>query len=495
MNKTKTEYIQNTALLFILIAPLTIGFYASYLFNPENSGTLWLYLLQLLADGIAIANIGALWLTILLDLVQPEYHKRNLAYDTQWLVKNPLSVDVLIPVANEPYEVIAKTVTNVVGMDYPHKTYILDDGNSKDVKALANALGIAYIARPAHAKSYAKSGNINYGLKECHGEIFAIFDADHVPEKEFLKELLPFFQNKNVALVQTPQHYVNTDNFIAAGTAQAQEVFYKYVQPAKNSYNASFCVGTNMLYRRTAINKAGGIALVNHSEDIWTTLRLHERGYESVFYNKILAKGQAPETIAGFFRQQNRWARGGFSLFFKENPLFISGLSLDQRLQYFFSNMHYFTAFSILIYLSMPIIYLLFGVHPMDVLHPKDWAVHYLPYFITIYFLPLFLLGNFRLATICTSIASFYPCLLAFFSVVFQSNYTWIATGVKRKSLTIIMSEIWLHVFIILLSILAIFVGWYNVTDVTTTLITTLWAVLNAYFLFIFVKNGIVAEK
>src|SRR5579859_5138367 len=100
MNKTRTEYIHNTALLFILIAPFTIGFYASYLFNPNNAGTIWLYVLQLIADGIAISNLAALWLTILLDLVQPEYHKRNLQGDKKWLEKRQISVDVLVPVAN-----------------------------------------------------------------------------------------------------------------------------------------------------------------------------------------------------------------------------------------------------------------------------------------------------------------------------------------------------------------------------------------------------------
>jgi len=92
-------------------------------------------------------------------------------------------------------------------LDYSHQTYVLDDGDSLDVKKIAEELGIYYVARPRHARSYAKSGNLNYGLRYCKGEFFAVFDADHVPDKEFLIELLPFFQNKNVALVQTPQHY------------------------------------------------------------------------------------------------------------------------------------------------------------------------------------------------------------------------------------------------------------------------------------------------
>lgn len=489
----KTEYIHNTALLFILIAPFTIAFYASYLFNPANAGNIWLYSLQVLADGIAILNLGALWLTIILDLVQPEYHKRELKHDIAWLDRPTLTVDILLPVANEPYAIIEKTLLATVAIEYPHETYILDDGNAPEIRKLAEKAGAFYVSRSSLEKGHAKAGNLNFGLSLCRGEFFAVFDADHVPKKEFLTELLPFFQNRKVALVQTPQHYINTKNFIASGTAQAQEIFYKYVQPAKNSYNASFCVGTNMIYRRSAIDHIKGIPLLDHSEDIWTTILLHEKGYETVFYNKVLAEGRAPESIPSFFRQQNRWARGGFSLFFTRNPLFIKNFTTDQKLQYFFSNIHYFSGFSILIYLVMPIIYLLFGYHPMNVGHSGDWLIHYLPYFITIYFLPLFLLGSLRISTISTALASFAPYLKAFISVVLKNKYTWIATESKKKTIGIIMVDIWPHVFLVALSLLAILIGWYNVTDFMTTSITTFWVLLNTYFLFVFIKNGLLA--
>ncbi|MEN9328722.1 MAG: hypothetical protein RI947_1530 [Candidatus Parcubacteria bacterium] len=491
-HRIKTKKIHNTALLFIIIAPITILYYASYVFDPVHMGNPYLYFLQIFADAIAITIVGTLWVTILLDMIQPEYHKRELKYDKKWLEKSKVKVDILIPVAREPIDIIELTVRNALAIDYPHTTYILDDGDSDDVKRLAHELKVIYVARPPHAKSFAKSGNLNYGLKQCKGEYFAVFDADHAPKKEFLTELLPFFENTNVALVQSPQHYTNTDNFIASGTAQAQEIFYKYVQPAKNSYNAAFCVGTNMVYRRSSIDDIGGIAMRDHSEDIWTTILIHEKGYESVFYNKVLAEGRAPESIPSFFRQQNRWARGGFTLFFTHNPLFIRSLSIDQRLQYFFSNIHYFSAFAVLIYLLLPLMYLLFNLHPMDVKHNNGWLAHYLPYFITVYFLPWFLLGTLKLSTISTSIASFAPYLQAFISVFLKNKYQWVATESKKVSFNVIMLQIWPHVFFIVLSLLAIAVGWYNPEDVMTTMVTSFWVLMNSYFLFSFVKNGLI---
>ncbi len=494
MRITKIKRIPNTALLFVLLAPITIVYYAMYVLNPANIGNIYLYPLQLFADMIAIFIVGSLWLTILLDLLQPEYHKKEIKYRGEWLMEHRPTIDVLIPTANEPYEIVANTIKKAYMMDYPYKKlYILDDGNSEKIRTLAESLRITYIQRSQ--KHFAKSGNLNNGLQFCKGEFFAVFDADHAPKQLFLKQLLPFFQNKNIALVQTPQHFTNTDNFIASGTAQAQELFYKYIQPAKNSYNSAFCVGTNMIYRRAAIDSIGGIAARSHSEDIWTTILLHEQGYESIFFNQILAEGRAPETITTFFRQQNRWARGGFSLFFTHNPIFIKGLSIDQKLQYFFSNIHYFSGFAILTYLLLPIIYLLFGMLPLNVSESNVWLIHYIPFFVTVYFLPFFLLGSLKASTISTSLASFAPYLSAFFAVITNNSYTWVATESKSKKFTVIAQDIWPHIFIIALSLFAIPVGWYNEADFFTTLATTVWVILNAGFLILFIKNGGESKK
>jgi cellulose synthase (UDP-forming) len=464
-----------------------------YIFNPVHAGNPYLYTLQVLADAITITLVSTLWITILLDIIQPEYHKRDILYNKDWTSLQKPTVDVLIPVFNEPVELVEKTIEKAAKLDYAHQTYILDDGNSSEVKALSEKYHVHYSARPSHGKKFAKSGNLNYGLHKSTADFFVVFDADHAPKKNFIIEVLPFFENLQVALVQTPQYFTNTDKFIASGTAQAQEVFYNYVQAAKNSYNAAFCVGTNMMYRRSAINAIGGISLRDHSEDIWTTLLLHEKGFESIFYNKVLAHGRAPETIQSFFRQQNRWAQGGLSLLFTHNPLFSKGLNTDQKLQYFFSNIHYFSAFPILIYLCLPILYLLFNIHPVDIEHDSGWIIHYIPYFATVFFLPLFLQGSLKLSTISTSLASFYPYLTALMATIFKSKHTWISTESKQVTI-VFMKDIWLHMFLIILSFLAILIGWYQPTNLATTIVTSIWVFLNAYFLFLFIRNGIIQK-
>lgn len=479
-----------SVILFIIIAPISIVFYGAYIFDPKNIGFVPLYLLQIIADMITIAIAGSLWLTLLLDIIQPEHHKRKLSSNRTWIDKNLVTVDVLVPVLNEPTDIIENTLASAVAMDYPHKTFVLDDGNSEEIKQLAKKLGVEYVTRPKEGRRFAKAGNLNNGLQFCHGEFFAVFDADFAPKKEFLIELMPFFQNESVALVQSPQSYGNTDNFIASGTAQAQEIFYKYVLPAKNSYNAAFCVGTNMIYRRSAINEIGGVAKLDHSEDIWTTILLHEHKYESVFYHKILAIGRAPDTISAFFRQQNRWAQGGFSLMFTRNPLFSSSLTLDQKLQYFLSNIFFLSGFSVLIYLLLPIIYLLFGVHPMK-LQSTGWALHYIPFFITMYVVPLSLVGMPKLSTMSVALSSFYPYIGAFFDTLFQSKYIWVPTEMRRKVPTLLASHLWPHLLIVMLSVTALIIGWYNSPDTVTTVATSIWVAINAYILLAFIKYGI----
>lgn len=474
----------NTTILFLFAAPIVVIVYGVFVFNPHNIDNLLMYGLQVFADVISITVLLSLWLTILLDILIPEHHRVVNANERYLFEKNP-KVDILVTVAGEPIEIISKTLRAVMAMEYPHKTYVLDDGASSEVEALAEELGVLYRSRSD--RSFAKSGNLNFGLSQSKADFFAIFDADQVPAKDFLTKLLPYMADSSVGMVQSPQYFVNTHNFIAAGTAQAQAIFYEHVFPAKNISNSAFCVGTNVIFRRKAVNDIGGIVLVNHSEDIWTSYLLHESGWKTLFVNEVLAKGRAPETISSYFKQQLRWAQGGLSMMLLQNPLSSKKLSLDQRIQYFSSNFYYLVGFSILIYILSPIIYLLTGVKALNTDSGVTWLLHYLPYVGLYYSLTFLLLGKLYVSTLSTALASFYPYILAFFSIIFGTKHQWVATTSKRSNTDTIMKWIWPHVFIILLTIGALIVGWYNPGNFWTTFYNSLWAALNMYLLLIFI--------
>lgn len=490
--RQKTEqYLASTrmeslTLVFLLSAPFVVVFYASFIFNPNNADHLVLYIFQVLADLISILVLAGLWVTVLLDAVIEWHHRLKRIWDRSFLEERTPTMDCIITTYNEPIDTIEETVRAVIAMEYPHETYIFDDGGSREVAELADRLGAHYVAREEHLHS--KAGNLNHGLRYCTGEFFSIHDADHVPSQDFIMTLLPYMVDEKVAMAQSPQHYANTRQFIAAGAAQSQEVFYKYVCPSKNISNSAFCVGTNMIFRRQAIDEVGGIAF-NKSEDIWTSLKLHEGGWETLFINKILAIGQAPSTVISYFKQQFRWARGGLEMLFRHNPLRAEKLRLDQRIQYFMSNSFFLVGISIFVYLLFPLLYLLFSIKPLQTASPFTWLIHYVPFFLLYYSLTWLLTGRLSLSTLATALATFYPYLLAILSVFFDKEHEWVATGTTRGSQDFFMKWAWPHVFLICLTPLALVVGWYNSSDFWSTIFYSIWSVINMFLLILFITG------
>jgi cellulose synthase (UDP-forming) len=317
-----------TLLLFVLIAAVGVLAYTGFLLNPANRGDWLPYGIVITAELVLVAqSLVSMW-TILSGGQDPRtfafHHSQERLFDAatirrsglenrphEWpmhLEDGRIEVDVFITVFGEPLEKIATTAIAAQAMRGRHLTWILDDGESDAVRDLATDLGVRYVRRLTH--NGAKAGNVNHALTLSNGEYFAIFDADFVPDPDFLYETVPFFIDDNVAFVQTPQSYGNMNNLISRGAGFMQSVFYRFIQPGRNRFNAAFCVGTNVIFRRTAIDEVGGMVTDSKSEDVWTSLRLHELGWRSIYIAVTLAVGDAPETIEAYTKQQLRWASG-----------------------------------------------------------------------------------------------------------------------------------------------------------------------------------------
>src|SRR5262249_40374004 len=122
-----------------------------------------------------------------------------------------LRVDVFIPTYREPADLVRWTIIAAKNIAYPHETFVLDDGNRPEMKALARELGVRYLAREKNV--HAKAGNLNHGLAHSPADFVMVFDADHIPLPHALDVTLGFFRDKRVAMVQTPQDFYNTDAF------------------------------------------------------------------------------------------------------------------------------------------------------------------------------------------------------------------------------------------------------------------------------------------
>lgn len=303
------------------------------------------------------------------------------------------TVDVLICTYQEPMAILEPTVLGACRVRGASTVLVLDDGNRDDVREMAHRLGARYHGRTTN--EHAKAGNLNNGLRHSTAELLLVLDADHVPAPHILERMAGYFDDPDVAFVQSPQTYHNRDSFLFRRTRRGwwseQGMFYDCIQPAKNAWNAAFFVGTSAVVRRSALDEIGGFATGTATEDIHTSLRLHARGGKSVFVPEALAFGLEAENLKEFYRQRRRWAAGSLGLLMRsaDSPLWCRGLTLKQRLNYLSATIAHAQGLQRLLFFFTPLLCTFTLAAPVTV----DLAV----------FLPLF--GAFLILGIAATLA------------------------------------------------------------------------------------------
>jgi cellulose synthase (UDP-forming) len=297
----------------------------------------------------------------------------NLYPQDQWF-----KVDIYIPTYNEDVEIVRKTVLAALAIDYPAEkkaVYVLDDGRAEKYRARREKLRemcqeLDCIMLTRDNNDHAKAGNINTAMKRTDGDLILILDCDHIPTRSILQNTVGFFYDSKVALVQTPHWFYNPDpferNLLTQGRIPvANELFYKVLQRGNDFWNAAFFCGSAAVVRKDYVLQIGGIAVETVTEDCHTALRLHSLGYKSVYYDKIMVAGLAPEKFSSYVGQQVRWARGMAQILRIENPLFNRKLKLNlpQRICYTSATSHFFFGFPRLMYAVAPLAFLLFGIN------------------------------------------------------------------------------------------------------------------------------------
>jgi cellulose synthase (UDP-forming) len=278
------------------------------------------------------------------------------------------TVDVFIPTYNEPLSVVRYTVWAAMNLDWPAglcKVYILDDGHREEFREFAAEAGCGYIVRKNN--DHAKAGNINHALTITKGEFIVIFDCDHVPTRSFLQMVMGWFRkDERLGMLQTPHHFYSPDPFERnlkqfRKIPNEGELFYGLVQDGNDLWNATFFCGSCAALRRSAIEEIEGIAVETVTEDAHTSLRMQFRGWNTAYINIPQAAGLATESLSSHVGQRIRWARGMIQILRLDNPLTRRGLRPAQRICYFNAMIHFLYAIPRLIFLTSPLIYLLFG--------------------------------------------------------------------------------------------------------------------------------------
>jgi cellulose synthase (UDP-forming) len=508
---TENEAAQSPSLmLLVLLASAGVIVYGAFLANPANRGDWLPYVMVMAAETILVIHaLLAMW-TVLSSGHNPRgfafHNAQEQLYDMaevlgeqagaeperwrMYLEGRPVTVDVFITTYGEDLGTIRRTVTAAVAMHGKHRTWVLDDGRSDDVRYLAAELGARYLRRPNG--NGAKAGNVNHALSIAKGEYFAIFDADFVPEPTFLYETVPFFAGPDVAFVQTPQTYGNTHNLISRGAGYMQAVFYRYVQPGRNRFNAAFSVGTNVIFRRAAIDQIGGMYAYSKSEDVWTSLMLHERGWRSVYIPTTLAVGDTPETVEAYTKQQQRWATGGFEIMLTHNPLSPKrSLTMDQRLQYTVTATHYLTGIAPLLLLLVPPLHIYFGLAPIDLqVSPVAWVLYYAGFYVLQVTVAFYTLGSFRWEVLMLASVSFPIYTRALVNAVLRREQRWHVTGSTDRTASpfnFMIPQVLFFVFLLLTSV----VGVWRDLGAGSLSLALAWNATNTFVLGAFVVTAL----
>ncbi|WP_314425410.1 glycosyltransferase family 2 protein [uncultured Microbacterium sp.] len=239
------------------------------------------------------------------------------------------------------------------------------------------------------------------------------------------------------------------------------------------------------------------LATISVTEDMATAMQLHSLGWRSVYHHEILAKGLAPEDLRTMLTQRLRWAQGTLQVMLRDNPLAKRGLSIGQRLMYFATMWSYLSGFAAVVYLTAPVVYLVFGVLPVTA-WSVDFFVRFLPYFLVNQILFLVVAKGIRTWRGQQYSLALFPvwiraCWTAFANVVFGRPLSFAVTRKDgRDPRGVPWREIWPQLTAMVVLSIALVIGVARVIvgtgDGTGTLVNTVWVLYDLVVLSVIIQ-------
>ncbi len=261
------------------------------------------------------------------------YKTQKIQYPKYELPDELPTVTIQLPIFNE-YYVVDRLITHVCAIEYPKdklEIQVLDD-STDETQELAQKLveeyrqkgfDIHYIHRDN--REGFKAGALKYGLERARGELIAIFDADFVPQKDFLLKTVPYFQNPKVGMVQTRWGHIN-ENYSILTQAVALSLDGHFVIEQQVRNKAGFFInfnGTAGVWRKETIIDAGNWQSDTLTEDLDLSYRAQLKGWRFIYLNDVVSPAELPADINALKSQQFRWTKGAVETAKKILPIFI----------------------------------------------------------------------------------------------------------------------------------------------------------------------------
>ena len=282
-----------------------------------------------------------------------KHFPRNVTVEEKYEVDKDDAPLVLsqIPLYNES-TVAERIIRSVAQIDYPqHRIQVLDDSDDETIGVVdavvqeLRAAGVDISAVRRTDRSGFKAGALKYGMGLCDAEFIAIFDSDFVPPKDFLKRSIPHFsENPDYGLVQARWDHLNAED---SALTRAQSVGidgHFVIEQVARSYNDYFLNfnGTAGIWRRAAIDEAGGWQADTLTEDLDLSYRSQLKGWKLHFLPHLKCPAELPPLFRGFRSQQFRWAKGSMQTAKKILPkVWMAKIPLRKKVEATFHLTHY----------------------------------------------------------------------------------------------------------------------------------------------------------
>lgn len=386
-------------LFFTIVSGFGIGsiiLYAHWWFQwahvATNGATFWsvnLFLFVMLSFVVWLGLFQRLAIWFLIFLMKKPVHVKP---------ERGLKVAMLtcfVP-GKEPYELLEKTLQAMVEIEYPHDSWVLDEGDDPIVKEMCRQLGVLHFSRKGMERYNQESGSFKAKTKagnhnswrdafEYRYDLVAQMDMDHVPHKDYLTKTLGFFRDPKVAFVLAPQVYAKSDNWISTGSGEQAYIFNGPMQQGFYGHDMPLFIGTNHAYRPEAMREAGGYA-ATIVEDHLTGMYFYSKGWKGVYLPEVVAEGEGPGNWVEYFNQQMRWAYGIFEVLFRYSPKLLPKMSWPKRINYIAAQTYYLVGVAMVLGVFLTCIYLIFGYSSSN-LDLWGWLKHSAPPFVISIFL------------------------------------------------------------------------------------------------------------
>jgi len=279
-------------------------------------------------------------------------------------------VTIQLPIYNEMY-VAERLLNSVASLDYPNEKLeiqVLDDSTDETVdiidrkvqRLFSEGKNIFHVRRAT--REGFKAGALAYGLKSAKGEFIAIFDADFLPEKDFLKKTIPAFKDEKVGVVQTRWGHVNEKySLLTRLQAFGLNAHFTVEQTGRNAagYFINFN-GTAGIWRKICITDSGGWESDTLTEDLDLSYRAQLHGWEFVFMEEVSTPAELPVTMSALKNQQYRWNKGAAECAKKNLPRVLKqsrlGFAKKFHAAFHLMNSTIFIAIIITSLLSIPLL-------------------------------------------------------------------------------------------------------------------------------------------